>query len=595
MRTKTTLVFGKGINFDLPAWELAPGFWSGGSNFRTRNGVEEIWDGAGIHSNTWPITPLWGLPASVSGTQRIVYVGAAKAYTRITAPGDESEITRFTDGKVISSTTSSGTTVTINTAAAHGLTTGNIITAYGFTPSTYNATDVAVTVVDADTFTYTVASAPAVSPPTYIGAYQGNATSDHAALSGTQRYTGGSFNGLLLFNHPADGLYYYSGTGRMKKVPGFNGTATWSTAGAVRTFKSFIVAMNVTENGTSYRQRLKWSDAISDVGALPASWDSTATNKAGQVDLAETDGALVDGLPLGDSFIVYMTDGRYAAQYVETNEVFVFNKLPGGAGLAFPNCVVNTPAGHVFMTPSFDVMVHSGGEPRSIADGKFRLFLDRSVNKTYAHLCFLAHDPQKSEVLICYPNGATAVCDKAIAWNYIENTVGYFDLASGATAASGVSFAANGLWPTATAWHVNVDSLGFFCYHATDSAKTGLYTTQATSGRWFGSQLTGTLTREGMDLGDRDRMKTLHRSRWALDQEGTSGGDTVSIYHGSSMFPDKLATFTNPVTYTVSTTDYANARATQGRFLAIKLVTASLNVLIRVRSVDLDVALGGKR
>ncbi len=50
--------------------------------------------------------------------------------------------------------TSSGTTATVNTATAHGFTTGNQVTVSGVTPVGYNGT-FSVTVVDADTFTYT--------------------------------------------------------------------------------------------------------------------------------------------------------------------------------------------------------------------------------------------------------------------------------------------------------------------------------------------------------------------------------------------------------------------------------------------------------
>ena len=72
-------------------------------------------------------------------------------------------------GATISSVTHSGTTATVNTSTAHGLVTGNQVTLTGFSPSEYNGTYI-ITKVDADTFTYVMASTPATDP-TVTGTY----------------------------------------------------------------------------------------------------------------------------------------------------------------------------------------------------------------------------------------------------------------------------------------------------------------------------------------------------------------------------------------------------------------------------------------
>ena len=72
-------------------------------------------------------------------------------------------------GATISSVTHSGTTATVNTATAHGLETGNQVTLTGFTPSEYNGAFI-ITKVDADTFTYEMATEPATDP-TVTGTY----------------------------------------------------------------------------------------------------------------------------------------------------------------------------------------------------------------------------------------------------------------------------------------------------------------------------------------------------------------------------------------------------------------------------------------
>ena len=72
--------------------------------------------------------------------------------------------------QTISNLTSSGTTCTLVTSAAHGLVTGNQVTVTGASPSQYNGT-FKITVVNGTTFTYVASSAPATSPASPLGSY----------------------------------------------------------------------------------------------------------------------------------------------------------------------------------------------------------------------------------------------------------------------------------------------------------------------------------------------------------------------------------------------------------------------------------------
>lgn len=71
--------------------------------------------------------------------------------------------------QTITSITHVGAVATLNTALAHGLETGNYVTISGASPSAYNGSFV-ITKVDADTFTYTMASTPG-SNATVPGSY----------------------------------------------------------------------------------------------------------------------------------------------------------------------------------------------------------------------------------------------------------------------------------------------------------------------------------------------------------------------------------------------------------------------------------------
>jgi len=72
--------------------------------------------------------------------------------------------------QTISNLTSSGTTCTLTTSAAHGLVTGNQVTITGASPAAYNGT-FRITVTAGTIFTYTALTAPATSPASPLGSY----------------------------------------------------------------------------------------------------------------------------------------------------------------------------------------------------------------------------------------------------------------------------------------------------------------------------------------------------------------------------------------------------------------------------------------
>lgn len=76
---------------------------------------------------------------------------------------------RSLTAQTISSITASGTTATLTTSAAHGLTTGDQVSITGATPAAYNGT-YTVTVTSPTTFTYVMASAPGGNA-TGVGTY----------------------------------------------------------------------------------------------------------------------------------------------------------------------------------------------------------------------------------------------------------------------------------------------------------------------------------------------------------------------------------------------------------------------------------------
>lgn len=84
-------------------------------------------------------------------------------------------------GNTISTITFSSTTATVTTTAAHGLTTGDLVTVQGAFPDDYNVAGTAITVTGATTFTYTMATTPTANAAT-VGYYATTASTITARL-----------------------------------------------------------------------------------------------------------------------------------------------------------------------------------------------------------------------------------------------------------------------------------------------------------------------------------------------------------------------------------------------------------------------------
>ena len=95
-----------------------------------------------------------------------------------------------------------------------------------------------------------------------------------------------------------------------------NWSATNHYPFSVRAFRSFLVALNVSKAGVPYTRLVKWSHEAA-TQSVPSSWDETSsTVDAGEYELADTSGKIVDGMALGDTFMIYKEDSIYSMQFV---------------------------------------------------------------------------------------------------------------------------------------------------------------------------------------------------------------------------------------------------------------------------------------
>jgi hypothetical protein len=572
------ITFGQGLT-DVLGSEAADGFVTDCSGFRFRGGFAELVGGTTSTGVSFTGNDGGSLAQLYTSANTYVVCSTNSAVGVYTVGGSTTPtaITRKTEGAVISSATAAGTTVTITTATNHGLVTTDVISVWGFNPSTYNAESVAVTRISATVFTYVVASAPAVSPATNFGMFS------VAGNSHTRVYRGGELSGVLILNSTTGGCYYWGGNTAIpiRKVVGSY------TARVSVPFGNYIVQLAPTIDSVEYPFRICWSNAA-EPGTVPHNGFTAAlTNQAGDVDKPEI-GEMVWAQPLGDDLIVYGTKGRLVMRYTGGNDVFKFTKLPGDEGLYDARMVADFPGGHVFVDRDRHIRVHSGGVTKDISIGRVQniLGLGRTSGSGDAvSISWVVSHARQNEVWIGYidpPVAAGFRSSDALIWNWENDTWGKAPVSNKNDA---ISVRSN-----------TTDNLKLYSTGGSLSAGMVILDDNAVS-----ISTASYIERAGIDAGSADTFKNLQRSRWALDTS-SSFTPTCTVYHGSSNFSDTAPTYATGVSYTPGTTDYCNARATGGRYLAVKLevTTAATPASFpyyqnRVRSADLDFTTGGKR
>ena len=172
---------------------------------------------------------------------------------------------------------------------------------------------------------------------------------------------------------------------------------------------------------------VKWSTEATYYTA-PVTWArGDITLDAGEYELADTPGDIVDGLPLGDSFLIYKDDSIYIMNYVGTPYIFSFKLLSPTIGLLARDAIAEYEGGHFFMGNS-DFYLCNGQSITALLPNKVRRAVFDDLNADNYLKCFVSADYIRNEMLACYPSGASDVVDKALIWNWKENTFSFRDL-----------------------------------------------------------------------------------------------------------------------------------------------------------------------
>lgn len=236
-------------------------------------------------------------------------------------------------------------------------------------------------------------------------------------------WSGAVLNGVVVLNNSIDKPQALRRTDSV-----FIDLPNWpanTTAGVIRSYKNYLIALGVTKAGTEYPSTVKWSSPA-DPGQVPFTWDEAdPTNDAGEVTLAGSGDSIVDGRKLKDSFIIYKESSVHSMIYIGGVFVFQFRQLFDDIGIIGRDAVAEFDGKH-FVVGRGDVYVHNGVQRQSVIDGKMKEYLFSTIREDASDRTFVVPDYQNTEMWICYCSSdrndpAKKGCDRAVVWNWTEN------------------------------------------------------------------------------------------------------------------------------------------------------------------------------
>jgi hypothetical protein len=341
-----------------------------------------------------------------------------------------------------------------------------------------------------------------------------------------------------------------------------------------------LVALNITQDGVNFPRVVKWSTEAA-TQSLPPSWnETTSTVDAGEFELADTKGDILDGLQLRDSFMIYKEDAVYSMTFIGTPFIFSFRQLSPTIGAISKNCVAEFDGGHaIFGKGNF--YINDGQRIKPILPMKLKEYVFQSIDGAQTGKCFVVADYGRTEILFCFTaDGApTNEPNKAVVWNYITNTftirdipdlahMGYGNVGNPVRATTWA--ATTETWETITGpWTMSYDLQDKVLLFA-DPGNTKLY--RDNSGNKEDTTLmTSYIERSGLSMNSQGQPdhSSVKRISAIWPKMSISSDNSIKIYLGTSMSTEEGITWNAPTDFNPNTQSKVSVRGT-GKFYAVK-------------------------
>lgn len=378
-------------------------------------------------------------------------------------------------------------------------------------------------------------------------------------------------NNVLVMNNTHNVPYYWTGDPGDDLLP-LPGWPLAATCKAIRAYKYHLFALAITENSIYYPDLLWWSSGA-EPNTVPQEWLPTPSNDAGDLQLADTPGNIIDGLALRDTFIVYKDSSSYIIQYVAGQLVFTSRKLSYSSGLQSRNCIAEANGLHYVFT-GVDVVAHDGQNGKSVVDAKVKRALINSVDVARRQLCQVLIRHTNDQVWICLPEQGEQWLSRAYLINLLDGSIGIREL-------DGISYVARGIVPGQVAdltwdsdnnaWDTDPSQWAEAPYSMTEDS---LLMCDAVNSRLLdvdristlaGSPITAFVERTGLPIGDPFSRKLVTRLVPRMTGEA---GTTLQVRVGGQGFYADPITWSDPVDFTIGT-DKSVTVTVEARLIAV--------------------------
>lgn len=410
------------------------------------------------------------------------------------------------------------------------------------------------------------------------------------------RWNGGTLAGTLILNNGVDDPQFWAGDIGTPCAKLTNWPAN-TKAKVIRVLDNFVIALNITESSSNYASMVRWSTPA-DPGTLPASWDYTdPTNESGRVEgvLSSTPDKIVDGLALGNTFMIYKENSTYSMQYTGGQDVFRFACVSKTSGILGIDCVASFHGGHAVLADG-DIVLNQGvGSMQSIIDRKMRSWIYNNIDSDNREKSIAVTNARKNEIWFCIPQVGQTWPNTAVVWNYMDNTWGIRDLPSITHANAGIISASTvDVWDNRTDVWDDADGVWAVDEYSKTTPRVmmtssdgNLYLADITRS-FNGTPMTAYIERTGLDFGAPDKIKMCKGVRPRFD---AADGTIIRVYVGQQSDLDGAITWSTPVNFTIGTSLKADLFVT-GRYLAIKFESVAQGSW-RLKTFDMDIEFVG--
>lgn len=350
----------------------------------------------------------------------------------------------------------------------------------------------------------------------------------------------------------------------------------------LRSWRGFLIMLNVDDNGVLDPSMVWWSNLAPDEQTIPQDWDyADPTSLSRRQPLAQSQddskalssNPIIDGLPLGDQFIIYRQRSIWSMQFLnDANRVFRFSKL-NNEGLLNRGCVAQFERKHCFMTPSADVFVHDGvSAPVSIMEGRIHKRIAELISAANIRKVFMFANSRDHEIEICIPEAGQTVCTVAAVWNWRNNTWSFKtldhiqDKKLGGFDASALVI--DDITIKIDDWRALIDADLFAAnQRIIVQARPGgpKLLTESSDRTWNGTPFKTLLERTDIPLGDSNQKYMV-----GFIRPEATGDAVVNFYVALSDYPGAPLTYEGPHTFDFSTPAKVLVRQT-GRYLSIRI------------------------